>query len=282
MKSTIKKIITGLSNNDIAWKILRPFALLGFYAVSNRRKPAQQVIDHTDDPLMSIFKKTDVLYGPFKGMKYPSSSSVGSSFYPKLLGSYERELHETISTLLEKNYTDVLDIGCAEGYYAIGLGLKLPKAKVYAYDTDETARQLCLQMAKLNNIEKQVIIKKTCTPEDLAKFEFTGKSLIICDCEGYEDQLFDQTNIGNLNNCDLLIETHDFLNLNISGNLIQLFADTHNVQVVKSIDDIEKAQTYIYAETDGLNLRQKFELYRECRPSIMSWLIFTPKNTSSL
>ena len=43
--------------------------------------------------------------------------------------------------------------------------------------------------------------------------------------------------IGNLKKCDLLIETHDFLDLSISGDLLRLFDNTHHIQIIKSIDD---------------------------------------------
>ena len=159
------------------------------------------------------------------------------------------------------------------------MGLKIINAKIYAYDSDAMARQLCSQMAKVNNIEDRVIIKATCTAKELGDFKFTGKALIVCDCEGYEKYLFDEENLNNLKNCDLLIETHDFIDLGISSRMERLFGKTHNLLVIKSIDDIEKAKTYIYEETDGLSLEEKLKLYREWRPSIMEWLICTPKDS---
>jgi hypothetical protein len=211
-------------------------------------------------------------------MKYPSLSSVGSTLYPKLIGSYERELHQTIGGLLSENYTDIIDIGCAEGYYAVGLGLKFTGANIYAYDTDRDARDLCAQMAKVNGIENRVTIEGACTAKDLANFKFAGKGLIVCDCEGYESFLFDENNISNLSGCDLVIETHDFIDLNISTNLVKLFSDTHTIQAIKSIDDIEKAKTYVYEETKELSLEERKALFREWRPSIMEWLVCTPKH----
>ena len=125
--------------------------------------------------------------------------------------------------------------------------------------------------------ENKITIKETCTSNELGKFNFTGRGLVICDCEGFEKYLFNADNIENLTNCDLLIETHDFLDLNISYNLANLFSKTHHIQIIKSIDDIEKVKTYLYDETNGLTLDEKMQLYRECRPAIMEWLIFTPK-----
>jgi len=231
-----------------------------------------------NDPFVKNFEKLEVLHGPFRGMKYPSFSAAGSAFFPKLLGCYEKELHGVINDLLKKTYTEVIDVGCAEGYYTVGLGLTLNCNTLYAYDTDDAARDLCYQMAKLNNVDNKIVIKETCTAAELAEFTFAGRALIICDCEGYEAELFTKSNISNLANCDLIIETHDFIDINISPTLIELFAATHHIQIVKSIDDIEKAQTYNYPETVGLKPEEKLKLFAEYRPAIMQWLICTPKN----
>ncbi|GAB3903624.1 50S ribosomal protein L11 methyltransferase [Mucilaginibacter boryungensis] len=280
MKSHIKKLIIAITNNNILWPIIRPFAIFGFFAVNNRKKPAQ-IVSHVNDTIQAIFPTNQVLHGPFQGMKYPSFAAVGSALYPKLLGCYEKELSEAITDLLQNNYAEIIDIGCAEGYYAIGLGLRLPNTQIYAYDTDETARGLCRQMAKLNGIDERVSIKQTCTPEILESFPFNGRALIICDCEGFENDLFTKANIQNLLNCDLIIETHDFLNLRISDNLVKLFSATHHIHIVKSIDDIEKAKTYNYPETANLPVEEKYMLYRECRPAIMEWLICNPKQAAA-
>ncbi|RWY52482.1 methyltransferase [Mucilaginibacter gilvus] len=275
MKSVIKRGIAAAVNNKLLWIFIKPVAKLGFFAFYSRRVK-QVIVNVEGGPYASIFEKKEVLSGPFKGMKYPSLSSVGSSLYPKLLGSYEKELHQVIGELMGNNYTEILDIGCAEGYYAIGLSLKKPRAKVYAYDTDETARALCEKMAHLNGVDDKVILRETCTAKELVHFKFTGHALIVCDCEGYEEHLFTPQNVSNLKDCDLLIETHDFLNLSTSLNLIELFKQTHHIKIIKSIGDIEKAQTYVYPETHNLSLNEKFELHCERRPTIMDWLVCTP------
>lgn len=224
-----------------------------------------------------LFPQKEVLHGPFKGLKYPFFSSVCSMLYPKLIGSYEKELDNWIEKFLKNKYDQILDIGCAEGYYAVGFALKSPSAKVIAFDIDENARNLCFEMAKANGVADRVEIKSSCTADDLEHFNFGQRSLIISDCEGYELRLFTKTNIANLRNCDVLIETHDFININITTYLTELFSATHNIEVIKSIDDIEKAKSYHFKETENLDLASKRNLFAEARPGVMEWLICTPK-----
>jgi hypothetical protein len=48
---------------------------------------------------------------------------------PKFLGTYERELYSVIERAIELAPRYVLNIGCAEGFYAVGLALRLQMPK---------------------------------------------------------------------------------------------------------------------------------------------------------
>jgi len=122
--------------------------------------------------------------GPFRGMVYPRLEACGSVLVPKLLGSYEEELHDTLETCFRTGYSDVVDIGCAEGYYAVGCAMRLPKARVHAFDLDGRARELCAELAAANGVAQRVSISGICTPQALRTLETHGRTLIVCDCEG--------------------------------------------------------------------------------------------------
>ena len=64
-----------------------------------------------------------------------------SSCVPKLIGSYEEEVHLIIEEIIRRRYSIVVNIGCAEGYYAVGFALRIPDAIVYAFDIETTAQQ---------------------------------------------------------------------------------------------------------------------------------------------
>jgi hypothetical protein len=53
---------------------------------------------------------------------------------PKLLGCYEQELHPALNRAIDTDYGVILNIGCAEGYYPVGLARVLPTAHVIAFD----------------------------------------------------------------------------------------------------------------------------------------------------
>ena len=45
-----------------------------------------------------------------------------SSICPKLCGTYEKEIKDTVQNLLSQNFDSFVDIGSAEGYYTIASG----------------------------------------------------------------------------------------------------------------------------------------------------------------
>lgn len=267
-------IINTITNNRLLWKLINPFI-----RISDALK-RQYEIKSTEKLSLNLFEKvfSNNLYvknGFFSGMKYPFFKSYGSSILPKLLGSYEYELSPIIQEIIAKQYNTIIDVGCAEGYYAIGLAMKT-NARVYAFDINEQARDFCLKMSELNNVNDKIIIGSFCDEKTLCDFDFGNKTLIICDCEGYEKKLFTDKNIKNLKTCDLLIEIHDHLDIDISYYIEQLFTKTHQIKKIKSTDDIEKIRKYNFKELESLSFDEKKLLLSEGRPNIMDWYWITP------
>ena len=217
-----------------------------------------------------LFSDLTVLNGPFAGMKYPSLKSIGSTIYPKLLGSYEMELHAIIKKTLSLSYTSVVDIGCAEGYYAVGFGLKLQGIKVFAFDTDPEAQTLCKTMGELNGVS--IIAGGFCDKDLLMQLDLGERALVISDCEGYENELFDVQLAHYLIPHDVLIETHDLIEIETTQRLLKIFSETHDCVIVDSIDDILKAYTYDYRELEVFSLDERRHLLAEYRGAIMRWI----------
>jgi hypothetical protein len=276
MKKIIRKIVFAMVKNRFVWACLYPLVRLGQVLQNIKNAHAESAT-----PKIQAFfaDKLEVQNGCFKGLRYPRLASYGSSIYPKLVGSYEKELEYIWKKTEQNTYTEILNIGCAEGYYAVGLGKLFPTARLLAYDTSRQARTLCEEMAILNGVKDRLTIKATCVPEELASFAFVGKGLIVCDCEGYEKTLFQPSNLHNLLHCDLIIETHDFEDIDISAYLKQLFAPTHEIISIKSLDDIEKAHLYHFEGLENFSLFEKKQLFAEYRPAVMEWIVCFSKKS---
>lgn len=228
--------------------------------------------------LHKYFSTNMVLSGPFQGLEYPSFKSNGSPLLPKLIGSYEAELHQEIFRALDAGYTEIIDIGCAEGYYAIGFAMRNPQANVFAFDTSAEAQALCKAMAFTNGVESKVKVEGFCSKEDLTKIPVRKKALIISDCEGYELDIFTKDMIFVLRDHDFLIETHDCYNPNNSNELKNRFEKTHTIKSVFSISDKEKMESYKFHEISAVSKKYLYNLYSEERLGVTEWIICQSKN----
>jgi hypothetical protein len=173
--------------------------------------------------------------GPFKGMRY-TNRAHGSALSPKIIGTYEEELHPVITAIAATSYEQIIDIGCAEGYYAVGLAYlykqkRYNNFKVYAYDINLKALVALKKLATLNGVEAYIETRSLCTHKELDSFS-GRKTLIICDIEGNELQLLDPTKATGMYNMDMLVELHDGHDFFITQPLKDRFENTHAITVI--------------------------------------------------
>lgn len=170
---------------------------------------------------------THVRSGPFKGMNYIVKSAEGA-LLPRLQGIYERELHPDLERFAGEGLDAVIDIGCAEGYYAVGLARMMPDVTVYAHDIDETSRRRCGILASENGVADRVIVGGEFRGEDFEAF--TGRrTMVFIDAEGFEDDLLDPARYPALASLSVIVETHPMARPGVTERLIERFSATHEV-----------------------------------------------------
>jgi hypothetical protein len=76
---------------------------------------------------------TTVMQGPLAGLDFLPRSAEGCHI-AKVLGCYEQPLQPYIEAAMSEGYCTLLNIGCAEGYYAVGMARHMPLTCVLAFD----------------------------------------------------------------------------------------------------------------------------------------------------
>jgi hypothetical protein len=207
-----------------------------------------------------------ILSGPFKGMNYATRTSEGSR-NPRLIGSYEASLAPVIEEIVTADYQTVIDIGAAEGYYAVGLALRLPQARVIARDTDEKAHAACAKVAAANGVSERVNIGGAVDHAELGRL-IQGRTVIICDVEGAEESLLDPIAAPALCAADILVEVHEGMKAGRVDLLIGRFAPTHDIRrIERHLDD-----SGVPAWADGLSDLDRLLLLWEWRSTPTPWL----------
>ena len=107
----------------------------------------------------------EVQSGPFRGMKYIEKAYC-SSICPKLCGTYEKEIKDTVQNLLSQNFDSFVDIGSAEGYYSIGFAKFGNCKKIISFECSKEARELQSELAELNQVTDKIEIYGQCECEE--------------------------------------------------------------------------------------------------------------------
>jgi hypothetical protein len=212
-----------------------------------------------------------ILQGPFAGMEYVAAATEGA-LTPRLIGTYESELHPYIEGYAKAGLDTVIDVGCAEGYYAVGLARLMPQVTVHAYDINPRARAACAELAAKNAVSERVVIGEKFSPTGFEAFK-GRRCLVMVDIEGAEDDLLQPDQSPALADMDLIVETHDVYRPGVCERLMARFAATHDVTKL----DPQPKTLPLPAFLHGAGHLDQLLAVWEFRIRATPWLVMTPK-----
>jgi hypothetical protein len=218
--------------------------------------------------------------GPFRGMQIELSPLSGRHLLGYLLGSQELELRDAIDQVVAAGYRTILNIGAADGYYTIGLAMRLPQARVEAFEALDELHPVIARAARANGVANRVAIHGICTAETLsAQLEAAAQpTLVVMDIEGGEAELLDPRAIPQLARADVLVETHDAFVAGVTETLIGRFGATHEVTCYtarpRMVSDFPAG---FLPRFRRLFPRLAVELMNERRTGLQRWLLLTVK-----
>jgi hypothetical protein len=211
----LKEVVPDLPDEPDIQAVNRLLRVLGRW----RQALVLQVYIHEQGP--------EIWSGPFRGMHYLAKATEGAVL-PRLLGVYESELHAHLMAFAAEGLDCVIDVGCAEGYYAVGLARLMPAATVYAHDIDPDAQAACRTLAEANGVADRVVVGGAFQPADFEAFA-GRRGLVMVDVEGAELDIL-RPDVGPaLAGLNLIVETHDVFKPGILDELARRFAPTHDI-----------------------------------------------------
>ncbi|MEM9658211.1 MAG: hypothetical protein AAF961_07615, partial [Planctomycetota bacterium] len=231
--------IDAVQENPNGRRVARPIVgmVIGTHCMGLRRS-LRQLAQGPIGPL-ALFRnavhrrsRNRVLAGPFQGMHY-IHRSYGGALLPKILGCYERELYPVIEQVVRCNHDLLLDIGAAEGYFAVGLARR-QQSPVVAFETDPKARELARRFAARNGVAERVDFLGTCTPSVLQTIlTAADRPFILCDVEGHEATLLNPKAVPSLLKSSILVEMHEFARPGLTAEFFRRFESTHRIEVIR-------------------------------------------------
>lgn len=216
-----------------------------------------------------------VAYGPFRGLKLAPDAHWGSSVHShQLLGIYEQELLNAIFDLPETHRTFV-DIGSQDGYYAVGAVRAGLFDIAHCFEILQEGRELIAENARRNGLKDKVHIygaADATLAETLAAAGVdVARSVVLCDIEGGEFDVFDRAMFETLKGAIIFIELHPFAVDGGRGKIATLkeaaAANFNITELTTGARDLSA-----YPELDSYSDTDRWLLCSEGRPERMSWL----------
>lgn len=226
MKNLIRQFISRISIQLLRFRVFD--RLVSFLAYQQKRVVRRRIEAHLEE--LGLYGNT-VLTGPFAGMQYPPREQWASCRFEKIIGAYEFEIHELLENLIKNNqqYTRIIVIGAAEGFYAVGLARAFPKAHLFAFEPTQQKTDVLKAMAELNHVTDRITVEGFCDLEKLAAMEVAGNTLVICDVDGYEQELLNPTTVPWFDSADFIVELHDCFIPGISEEIHRRFSSSHKI-----------------------------------------------------
>jgi hypothetical protein len=219
-----------------------------------------------------------IRYGPLTGMQLIEDASWGPDKGAMILGLYESEV---LASLFEipHEYRIFVDIGAADGYYAVGL-LKAKKfERAICFELSEYGRRTIKRMAAINGISGSLNILGAAdinfVETLLANDVDVNKTAILMDIEGHEFSILDKNVLNKLSNSIIIIELHSHMVTDGEEKLRRLTINaglTHKVMMIAAAG----RNPFVFAELVGLSETNRWIICSEGRSNPQRWMRLDP------
>lgn len=270
----LKILINKVKKRDFKWLILEVLSKITLKKLELR---IDKVVEKKRIILSSKISKmynNTVQQGPFKGMVINEDQFWGQGDRSsKILGLYEKEIQDLIVSIQkDKNYSTFVDIGGADGFFAIGSLVNNLFEKCEVFEISKRGRNSIQKNSKKNNVYDSIKIHDKASKRSLIKIDNINNSLILCDIEGGEYELFDEKLINEIYPSDIIIEIHkDKENslVNFEKRFTKSYSLTKITQEPRSLKN--------FKELENINDNNRALITSEGRSYVQEWWHLSPK-----
>ena len=270
----LKILINKVKKRDFKWLILEVLSKITLKKLELRiDKVVEKKRIILSSKISKIYNNT-VQQGPFKGMIINEDQFWGQGDRSsKILGLYEKEIQDLIVSIQkDKNYSTFVDIGGADGFFAIGSLVNNLFEKCEVFEISKKGRISIQKNSKQNNVYDSIKIHDKASKRSLIKIDNINNSLILCDIEGGEYELFDEKLINEIHPSDIIIEIHkDKENtlVNFEKRFTKSYSLTKITQEPRSLKN--------FKELENINDNNRALITSEGRSYVQEWWHLSPK-----
>ena len=220
-----------------------------------------------------------VKYGPFKGLRLTHDPWWGQlDLGSQCLGLYEKEILKFIEDIDDGQFTNFIDIGAADGYYAVGILSTGKIQRSICFEKTDKGREAIFTNWKKNGSIGQLVVKAKANYESIGTLTKSDlkKSLILIDIEGGEFDLLSPDVVHKFRHSKILLEVHNWVT-DFEEKYKKLLSSLDKFFCIKIIERLDR-QVDGYAELRDFTDDNRLLLVSERRPCLMRFLELTPKS----
>lgn len=226
-----------------------------------------------------VFEMTggQVRHGPFSGMRLSGDTWWGElDLGSQCLGLYEKELLDVIEAMEPGQFDAFIDIGAADGYYAVGVLHAHKVHKCICFEQSPEGRRAIEENWQRNGSPGDLAIHAEANLETISKLQGAdiGRALVVVDIEGFEFTLLQPQVLELLSSCTVIVEIHNWVE-NFLERYEQLLRNAARHFDVSFIERTER-QTSHLPELRDFTDDNRLLLTSERRPCLMRFLKLEP------
>jgi len=221
----------------------------------------------------------EVKYGPFKGLKLDKETWWGRlDLGSQCLGLYEKELLQQIEAITENKYQTFIDIGAADGYYAIGMLKSKKVKKTICFEQAQKGRDAIFSKYHINGSVGELTVHGEASMNSLSKLQQRDlkNSITLIDIEGGEFDFLNMATLNLLSSSLVFIEIHNWVE-NFLSRYATLLRDAEALFQIEVVSPVERNTAGI-SELRDFTDDNRLLLTSERRPCLMRFLKLTPRN----
>jgi len=269
----LSRFVNNIKRDGIIWSISRIFLKIFNEQNENERKK-NKVLNY----LITIYNYS-VAHGIFKGMRLNKNIYWSrNDLITHILGVYEKHVLDQLIKFSKLDNSVFIDIGAADGYFAVGSAYSGLFKKVYAFEIQKEGREILSENAKVNKCEKNIIINPEANFKRLKNIVDEHKrAVVLIDIEGDEFSLLNDEILKLLSNCNIIVELHPSSVKNgyqKEKDLINSAKYLFNVSIIKR----ESYNPNFFKELDNFTDDERLVAFSEGRENNMCWLILETRN----
>ena len=220
-----------------------------------------------------------VMNGFFQGMKLGKLTWGARDAGPMILGTYEYEVQSAIMNS-PSTYKILIDIGAADGFYAIGSLLNLRFEKAICFESNPKSRIAIKDNAKENAVEDRISVLGTADKE-FAKFLIddlgfeSSEMIFLVDIEGGEFEILTAEIFDSLPDSIFIVEIHETVE-NFDFKFQKLIKNASTFFDIETIDSSNRHLFYNSTMNSWAD-EDRQVIFSEGRRYLMKWLVLVPK-----